>query len=488
MKVSVEKLPTSEAVLDVEVTWDEMEKASEQAYRKLVKQVDIQGFRRGKAPRSLLERRLGKEYIYQEGLDDLISQAYRKAVEENDLIPITQPKLDAPVFEVGSPYHCNITVPIITRPILGDYRSLHFEREEADVTSEEVEKEIEQLRQRQASWQEVQRAATYGDRVTVDLKLTVEEKGISDLKDNPFELTQERVGLFTGMDQQVVGMQTGETKEFNTTIPTDYSNEKLAGKQADYVVTLHKVEEQHLPELDDAFATSASNGDFSDLEDLRKAISDELLENKQRRIRDDLREQVVQAVVDQAQITLHPLLVQEESEEMLHQLSHLLEQQKLTLDQYLMMTKQSREEYLTTLQPDAEKRAKRQLVLDEVANKEEISITPEEINALYQAYAQAGQPLTPSEAQTRTLAASYMREKTITHLVDLTTDADTNEESEIAESEEASIENASSAAQNAAEVVAEARDEAQESQEGAGAKNAENVENATTEPATETQM
>lgn len=485
MKVSVEKLPTSEAVLDVEVTWDEMEKASEQAYRKLVKQVDIQGFRRGKAPRSLLERRLGKDYIYQEGLDDLISQAYRKAVEENDLIPITQPKLDAPIFEVGSPYHCNITVPIITRPVLGDYRSLHFNREEADVTSEEVEKEIEQLRQRQANWQEVQRAAAYGDRVTVDLKLTVEEKGISDLKDNPFELTQERVGLFTGMDEQVVGMQTGETKEFNTTIPTDYSNDKLAGKQADYVVTLHKVEEQRLPELDDAFAASASNGDFNDLEDLRKAISDELLENKQRRIRDDLREQVVQAVVDQAQITLHPLLVQEESEEMLHQLTHLLEQQRLTLDQYLMMTKQSREEYLTTLQPDAEKRAKRQLVLDEVANKEEISITPEEINALYQAYAQAGQPLTPSEAQTRALAASYMREKTITHLVDLTTDADTNEESEIAESEEASIENASSAAQSAAEEVAEVRDEAQGSQEGAGV---ENAESATTEPATETQM
>lgn len=477
MKVSVEKLPTSEAVLDVEVTWDEMEKASDQAYRKLVKQVDIQGFRRGKAPRSLIERKLGKEYIYQEGLDDLISQAYRKAVEENDLIPITQPKLDAPIFEVGLPYHCNITVPIITRPVLGDYRSLHFEREEADVTSEEVEKEIEQLRQRQATWQEVQRATEYGDRVTVDLKLTVEEKSISDLKDNPFELTRERVGLFTGMDEQVVGMQVGETKEFNTTIPTDYSNDKLAGKQADYVITLHKVEEQHLPELDDAFAQSASNGDFSDLEDLRKAISDELLESKQRRIRDDLRERVVQAVVDQAQITLHPLLVQEEAEEMLHQLSHLLEQQRLTLDQYLLMTKQSREEYLNTLRPDAEKRARRQLVLDEVANKEEISVEPEEINALYQAYAQAGQPLTRSDAQTRALIASYLREKTITHLVELTTDADTNEESEVAQSEEASIENASAAAQSAADVVEEAGSETQESRESAS-----------TEPATETHM
>ncbi|MBO0793746.1 MAG: trigger factor family protein, partial [Ktedonobacteraceae bacterium] len=105
MKVSVEKLPTSEAVVDVEISWEEMEKASDKAYRKLVKQVDIQGFRRGKAPRTLLERRVGKEYIYQEGLDDLISEAYRDAMREHELTPITQPKLDAPTFEMGQPYH-----------------------------------------------------------------------------------------------------------------------------------------------------------------------------------------------------------------------------------------------------------------------------------------------------------------------------------------------------------------------------------------------
>lgn len=463
MKVSVEKLPTSEAVLDVEVTWDEMEKASEQAYRKLVKKIDIQGFRRGKAPRSLVERRLGKEYIYQEGLDDLITQAYRQAIDEYDLIPLTQPKLDVTGFEMGQPYHCHLTVPIITRPVLGDYRSLHFEREEADVTSEEVEKELEGLRNRQATWQTVERPAALGDRVTVDLKLTVEGQSISDLKDNPFELTHERVGLFTGMDEQIVGMQVGETKEFSVTIPADYSNEKLAGKQADYVITLHKVEEKQLPELDDAFAESVSKGQFSTLEDLRKAISDDLLESKQRRIRDELREKVVQAVIDQAQITLHPLLIEEEAEEMLHQFAHLLEHQRLTLDQYLLMTKQSRQEYLDSLKPDAEKRVKRELVLDEVAEKEEITVSPEEIEALYQAYAQAGQPLSRTEAQTRALIASYRREKAVSQLIRLTTDADEADSEEVAEgeaSEEASIANAKAAAQVAAALSSEAETEA----------------------------
>ncbi len=447
MKVSVEKLPTSEAVLEVDVTWDEMEKASEKAYRKLVKQVDVQGFRRGKAPRSLLERKLGKEYIYQEGLDDLISDAYRDALKEHELVPITQPKLDAPTFEIGQPYHFHITVPIITPPVLGDYRSLHFERTEATVTSEEVEKELDTMRNQQATWSVVERAAAYDDRVTVDLKLTAEGKSISDLKDNPFELTHERHGLFTGMDEQLVGMQVGESKTFSTTIPADYSNEKLAGQQGDYEITLHKIEAKSVPELDDALAATASNGTFQSLEDLRKAISDEILEGKKRSERDGLREKVVTAVIEQAQITVHPLLVEEEADEMLHQLSHLLEQQRLTLDQYLMMTRQSREEYLETLKPDAEKRAKRQLVLDEVANQESIVVSPDEIADLFRAYEQAGQQLPRSEGQIRALAVSYRREKAITRLVELTTDPDPDAQEEIAvESEEVSAENAQAAA------------------------------------------
>src|SRR5690242_15360192 len=158
-----------------------MEKASDKAYRKLVKQIDIQGFRRGKAPRSLVERRLGKEYIYQEGLDDLMTEAYRNALKENEITPITQPTVDAPTFDMGQPYHFSIKVPVITPPELGDYRSLHFEREEATVTSEEVDQEIDRLRERVATWETVERPAAYGDRVTVDLKLTSGEQSISDL-------------------------------------------------------------------------------------------------------------------------------------------------------------------------------------------------------------------------------------------------------------------------------------------------------------------
>ncbi|TMD61923.1 MAG: trigger factor [Chloroflexi bacterium] len=386
VKVSVEKLPTSEAVLEVDLTWDELEKASDKAYRKLVQKVDVQGFRRGKAPRSLLERRLGKEYIYQQGLDDLISDTYRNTVKEHELVPLTQPELDAPVFEIGQPYHFSLKVPVITPVELGDYSSLHFEREDADVTSEEVEQELESLRNRQATWHEVERPADYGDRVTVDLKLTIEDKTISDLKDNPFELTQERHGLFTGMDEHIVGMQVGESKEFTTTLPTDYTNQDL----------------------------------------------------------DELRDKVINAVIERSQITIHPLLIQEQAERMLHQLSHLLEQQHMSLDQYLMMVRKTREEYLKEIQPEAEKRVKRELVLDAVSKKENIEVLPEELEGLLRLYVQAGQEVS-TEAQMRALAVTYRREKAIKRLLELTTDPDPDEESSAEENEESTIANAEAA-------------------------------------------
>ncbi|MGZ3610557.1 MAG: trigger factor [Ktedonobacteraceae bacterium] len=442
VKVSVEKLPGSEARVEFDFSWDEVQKASDKAYRKLVQQIDIHGFRRGKAPRSLVERKVGKEYIYQEGLDDLMSEAYRDALKEHDLTPLSQPEMDAPEFEIGKPYHFSLKVPIVTPVELCDYRSLHFDREEATVTSEEVEQEIESLRNRQAVWEVVERPAQIGDRVTMDLKLTVDDESVSDLKDNPFELTDERFGLFSGMDVHIVGMQAGESKTFTTTLPEDYSNEKLAGKEAHYTTTLHTVEFKELSELDDAFAMQVSNDEYQTMEDLRKAVSDNLLENKQRAIRDALRETVLNTIIEQSQFTIHPVMIHEEAEEMAHQFTHMLEQQRMSMDQYLMLVKKSREEYMQELEPDAEKRVKRQLVLDEVIKKEEISVAPEEVEALFRAYAQMGQSLPQTEGQIRALAQSLLREKAITHLVELTTEPEieSSEEEESVETPAESIE------------------------------------------------
>ncbi len=419
MKYSVEKKPGSEAVLDVDFTWEELEKASDKAYRKLAREVDVPGFRRGKAPRSLLERRLGKEHIYQQGLDELISETYRQALKENELTPIAQPELDAPAFEVGQPYHLSFTIPIFTPVVLGDYHSLHFDREDVSVTSEEVEKELDALRNRAAEWKEVERAAAYGDRVTVDLKLTVEDRTISDLKDNPFELTGERSGIFTGMDEQIAGMQAGESKEFSVMLPEDYSNKELAGKEAHYAVTLHKIEIQELPELDDAFAAVVSDGQYETLEDLRKAVSDSIYQTRERQASEALQEEIVHAIIDQSQISLHPVLIREEAEDMLHQLTHMLEEQRMSLDQFLLTRKQTREQYMESILPQAEERLKHEFVLEAVAQQEQITISEEEQQMLRQIYEAQGQRL--QDAQVRQLVSSYRRQKALNFLVELLT-------------------------------------------------------------------
>jgi trigger factor len=428
----------------------------------------------------LVERKLGgKEYIYQEGLDDLISETYRSTLREHDLTPISQPKLDAPEFEMGQPYHFSLTVPVLTPAVPGDYKSLHFEREDASVTSEEVDKEIESLRERVSDWKIVERPADYGDRVTVDLKLTSGDQKISDLKDNPFELTKERTGLFTGMDEQVVGMQAGESKSFTVTIPADYSNEKLAGKDANYEITLHKVEVKELPELDDAFAEKVSDGQYQTMEDLSKAISDNIVESKKRRNRDELRDKIVDALIEQSTFSIHPLLIDEQAEDMLHQFGHMLEQQHISVDQYLTMMRKSREEYLQEIRPDAEKSVKRQLVLDEIAKQEDINVTPEEIEGLFALYSQAGQTLPRTEEQIRALASSYRREKTLQRLTEIIAGPDPDsEEVEVSEQadEEATLNNAEEAARAASEATAVETQGEAEASATAGESKAETVE------------
>lgn len=456
MKVSVEKLPTSEAVLNVDLSWDEMEKASDKAYKKLVKKVDVQGFRRGKAPRSILERKVGKESLYQEGLDELISETYRVAVKEHNLTPISQPKLDAPLFTIGQPYHFSVTVPIITPVELADYSSLHFDREEAVVTSEEVDKELQMLHNRQSEWQVVDRPVEYNDRVQADVKVTSGEQNISDLQDNTFEITNERHGLFTGVDEQILGMKAGETKEFSTTIPADYTNEKLANQQADFVVTIHSVEEKLLPELDDAFAAKVSDGECETVEALSKVLSDNILEGKKRRINAELREKILNTIIEQSHFVIHPLLVEEEIGDMLHRAGHMSQQQHFSPDQYLKMIGKSREEYTEQMRPDAEMHVKRRLVLDEVAQREQISVDAEELEALFNAYAQMGQALPETEEQVRSLMVSYRWEKAFKHLLELTTDPDPDAESEAeAESSITSAEAAALVGETASEGLAE---------------------------------
>ncbi len=433
MKITVEKTPQSEAVLDVELDWDEVEKASDRAYHKLAQKYTVPGFRRGHAPRTMLERMIGKDAIYQEGLDDLINQSYKQAVAEHNLTPIGQADVDAEPLEPGQPYRFKATVPILSPVTLGDYHSLHFDKPAITVTDEDVEKVLSDYQNQQAIWVPVDRPAQIGDHVTANLLLKVEDRTISDLKDHEFELTEHEVGLFSGMDAHIVGMKEGDEKEFTTTIPEDYSNKSIAGKEANYSVTLKAVKEKDLPPLDDELAKTA--GKYETLEELRESVRKQLTQSRESQGQRDLETQVLEAATEQASVELHHLLIEEEADALYHQMEHLLQQQRMSMDQFLMLSQKTADEYKKDLEPEAEKNAKTDLVLEAIADQEGLTVSANEIQTMLDLYARLGATKPQrvnqlSATARRRLEASIKRDKARSFLIDLATRPQTETETE----------------------------------------------------------
>jgi trigger factor len=409
-------------VLNVELTWDEVEKASDRAYRQLAQKYNVPGFRRGHAPRSMIERMLGKDAVYHEGLDDLIESSYRSAITENDLRPLAQPEVETPELEIGQPYTFTAKVPVLAPVKLGDYQAVRVPLPETTVSDEDVEKVLQQLRQDQAMWLPVERPAELGDQVTVDLKLTVGERTVSDLHDNEFELTGERVGIFSGMDQHIVGMSEGESKTFTTTIPEDYANTEIAGQEAHYEVTVKGVKHREMPELDDELAKTV--GDFQTTEELTKAVREQLASQKENEGRRTQRENAIKAVTDEAEVEIHPVLVQDELDTMMRETDRMLSQSRLSLSQYLEITNKSEEEYRQDLEPEARERVKRDLVLDAVADAESFSAGDAEIASWLEALNAMGGGKRMrlnqlSSGQKANIAARIKRDKAAARLVEI---------------------------------------------------------------------
>ncbi len=383
MKVTVERTPESEAKLHVELDWLEIESASEKAYKRLAQRYNVPGFRRGHAPRTMLERMLGREAIYQEGLDDLIDNAYRAALTENNLTPLTQPHVDTDkAFEIGQPFVATVHVPVLTPATLGDYKAIRVDPPALEITEQQVEETVERLRQQQATWMPVDRPAKIGDQVTMDLKLTSGDRDISNLHDNEFTLSEERAGIFSGMDEHIVGMKEGESKSFTTTIPEDYGNPELAGKEASYDVTMKAVKERELPELNDEFAMTV--GEYTTMDQVREAVREQLASQRSREANRELSDAVTKALTDSTTYNIHPLLVEDEVETMSRETERMLEDSRLSLEQFLEATNKSMEEYRNELKPDAEQRVKRDLALAALADAEGVTVTDDDAAQWYE--------------------------------------------------------------------------------------------------------
>lgn len=377
MKVTREKEEDRQVFLRIELEQNDVDKSLEQSYRRLVKQVKIPGFRQGKAPRAVLERHVGKEGLLEDALNDLIPEVYEQALKEQQIEALANPKVEIVQTE---PVVFTAVVPLKPTVELGDYHSVKLTPEKVEVTKDQVDSVIEQLRRQHGTWEPVERPVAFDDLVTMDVESTVDDKPFIGQPGAQYQVIPNQPAPVPGFADQLVGMKVGEEKEFKLKLPEDYPTAELAGKEASFKVKVNEIKQQQLPKLDSEFAQLVST-EFKTMASLRKQLAKNLRFQAEQRAKEEFEEKVVDAVVDLSKVEFPPVLVEAEIERLLEQQASWLQQSGLALEEYLSRIKKTEDELREETRPVAVKRVTRSLVLNKVAEMEKIEVTDEEINA-----------------------------------------------------------------------------------------------------------
>ena len=380
--VSTRPEPGSRVVLEIEVPSTDVDRHFATAYRHVAERTRVPGFRPGKAPRQVIDRFVGRGSVVAEAIDHLVSASYDAALDQTNVIPIDQPDVDIDPSNVieGQAVTFTATVPVRPEVTLGAYTGYPFELELPDVTDEQVEAVIADLREQQATLRPVDgRPAGVGDIASVKFVGTVDgvpfEGGSGDRL--PVVIGENR--MIPGWEQQLVGMEIGGTKGFDITFPEEYRVEDLRGKPAHFEVELLDLREKLLPEVDDDFAKSA--GDVEDLDALRREIRDAMAQRAAAEARHAFSDRIIDFAASNASVELPEVMVANEIEILRDELTARLAAQRIGLEQYLALAKQTPEEMTAELREPAARRVKTLLVLSAIAEKEGIDATDEQIEA-----------------------------------------------------------------------------------------------------------
>jgi trigger factor len=395
VKVTAERLPDAQVVLNIEVEPEALAKATDRAFQSLASRMNVPGFRRGKAPRYLIERMIGgPEALRQEGIERVIPEVYREAIQQSGVEPIDQPELE--VVSVD-PLVVKATVSVQPEVELGDYKSIRVPRLPVEVPYERINETIERLREQQTRWEPVERPARAGDRVTADVNATigaaptlVDASGqpllntegretLIDQKNAEIELDPESASPVPGFHKELVGLAPKAEKRFVVPLPADWPDEAQRGQSVLFQVQLHEVKEAKVPALDDDFAKAV--GEYETLDGLREDVRNRLREQLEHEAEHHYQDSVIGEAVARSNIVLPPALIRRETERLVRNFEQNLARQRLSLDQYLKLTDKTREGLADDLRPTAERNLKNYLVLREVAQAENVAVTDEEIEA-----------------------------------------------------------------------------------------------------------
>lgn len=384
MKVSTERIESNQVVLNVEVDPETVEQSLNQAHRRLAQRVNIPGFRRGKAPRAMVERFVGRPALLEEALDRLVPELYAKIIEDEKIDAVAQPKFEVIELE---PVTFKATVPVRPEVELGDYGAIRVEVEDTSVSDEEVNEQLENLRERQAVFEPVERPAGLGDQVTIDVTGMRGDEQIIDQENLDYPLIETLQVPVPGFAAELVGLSAGDSKEFEIIPPApekadDAENEAESEPSLPikFRVTVHEVKGKSLPELSDDFAKDLGE-EFENLEALRTRIQDNLRQRRLNERASAIEDKVVAAALEQAQLELPPGLVDREIESLAEDQERLLASQRLSIDDYLRITQKSAVDVRADLEEVARKRLSQRFVLDEIAKREELTASDEEVEA-----------------------------------------------------------------------------------------------------------
>lgn len=380
MKATLEKLENDQVSLDIEVDSEKVESALERAYRKVVRSVNLPGFRKGRVPRPVLERHFGVEVLYEEALDALVPEAYTAAVEETEIEPIDQPEFDVVEFEAGKPFRFTATVQVKPEVKLGEYKGVPAKRVAVHVTDEQVEEVLQEYRASQAQLVVADRKnVESGDFASIDFEGFVDGQPFQGGagKDHQLEIGSGR--FIPGFEDQLIGAEIGVETEVNVTFPAEYHHDDLAGKDALFKVTVSEIKVKELPELDDEFAKDVSDKDT--LAELRAMIRENLEKESEQRSEEALRNDVVDAVADLAEVNIPDVLIERESQGMVEDFLRDLQYRGMDPNMYLQANDMSVDDLKAEFAPQAKRRAKAALVLEAISIAEGISVTAEEVDA-----------------------------------------------------------------------------------------------------------
>ncbi|WHY76376.1 trigger factor [Neobacillus sp. WH10] len=381
MTAKWEKLEGNRGVLTVEVSAEEVSKGLDAAFQKVVKKVNVPGFRKGKMPRGMFEKRFGVESLYQDALDILLPEAYGNAIDETGIEPIDRPDIDIEQMEKGKELIFKATVQVKPEVKLGEYKGLEVEELDINVTDEDVQAELTTLQNRQAELVvKEEGTAENGDTVVIDFEGFVDGEAFEGGKAENHSLELGTGSFIPGFEEQLVGVATGESKDVEVTFPEEYHAAELAGKPAVFKVTVHEIKGKELPELDDEFAKDVDE-EVETLDALKEKIKTRLEDSKKHEAEHHLRDTVVEKAAANAEVEIPEVMVETEVNRMLQEFEQRLQMQGMNLELYFQFSGQDENALRGQMKEEAQNRVKINLTLEAIAKAENLEVTDEDVNA-----------------------------------------------------------------------------------------------------------